>query len=360
MVLLDGQGIGHTADSTSSISTGITKRFQLADMILLVDNAAQPMQAAPVAVMQTLVSSGHESKLGIVFTHFDGVEGDNLATNRDKQDHVTGSVFNAVQAIGKSSGRDAESSLKRLIPERLFFLSKVQNILPANAKFTRSELARLLASISSSIAPPPPTHYQPVYDLANLVLAIQNATVAFHDRWHGILGLGTRSGVAPEHWTRVKALTRRIGLMSEDEYDNLRPIADLIRLMQSQLSRFLSEPLMWNPETPPEDKESEKDQAIDEIKKLVFDRLHDLSRRRLIDEQLSGWVEAYALKGTGSTKVRAKELVGLYESAAPVPNEMPAPDVNEFLTELREIVTESVEDGGGEVRGWSRPVEVLE
>src|SRR5207245_2750198 len=45
VVLLDGQGIGHTADSTSSVSTTITKRFQIADTIMLVDNAAQPMQA---------------------------------------------------------------------------------------------------------------------------------------------------------------------------------------------------------------------------------------------------------------------------------------------------------------------------
>ncbi len=37
IVLLDGQGIGHTADSTSSISTSVTKRFQLSDAIILVD-----------------------------------------------------------------------------------------------------------------------------------------------------------------------------------------------------------------------------------------------------------------------------------------------------------------------------------
>lgn len=360
MVLLDGQGIGHTADSTSSISTGITKRFQLADVIMLVDSAAQPMQAGPVAVLQTLVASGHESKLAVVFTHFDEVTGDNLVRNADKQDHVTSSFYNAIQAIGKASGRDAETSLKRLIPDRLFFLSKIQNILPANARFTRNEFVRLAELASSSILPPPPTHYQPVYDVANLVLAIQNATMDFHDRWHGILGMGTRSGIAPEHWARVKALTRRIGLMDKDEYDNLRPIADLIRLMQMQMTRFLAEPLMWNPEPPADDKEAEKTQAIDEIRKRVFDRLHDLSKRRLIDERLSGWVEAYEHRGTGSTKVRAKDLVGLYESAAPVPNEMPGPDVNEFLFELRELVAQSVLEGGGELRGWTRSAELVE
>jgi len=60
------------------------------------------------------------------------------------------------------------------------------------------------------------------------------------------------------------------------------------------------------------------------------------------------------MRGTGSTRKRAKELLELYESAAPIPNEMPGPDSNEFLFELRELVAGSVEDGGGELRGWKR------
>src|SRR5687768_6281365 len=98
--------------------------------------------------------------------------------------------------------------------------------------------------------------------------------------------MGSRSGVAPEHWTRVKALTRRIGILRIDEYDALKPVADLIRLMQTQISAFLSEPLKWNPSTPPESKDAEKAQAIDTIRKQVFRRLHDLSNRRLLEERI--------------------------------------------------------------------------
>jgi len=354
LVLMDAQGIGHTADSTTSISTGITRRFQIADAILLVDNAAQPMQAAPVAVLSTLIASGHESKLIICFTHFDEVKGDNLVGSDAKKDHVVGSFFNAVQVIGKQSGREAEQALKRLIPERLIFLSKIQAPLTPGARLTRSEFRRLLDAVAASIVPPPPTQYKPVYDVANLVLAIQKATQEFHDRWKGILGMGSRSGVGPEHWTRVKALTRRIGVLNRDEYESLKPVADLIRLMQTQISSFLSEPLKWEPSTPPESHDAEKLQAIDTIRKEVFTRMHELSNRRLLAERLSGWVEAYDHRGTGSTRVRARDLLSLYESAAPVPNEMPGPDANEFLFELRELVAESVLQGGGELRGWTR------
>jgi hypothetical protein len=354
IVLMDGQGIGHTADSTSSVSTAITKRFQIADVIVLVDNAAQPMQAAPVSVLRTLVTSGHESKLILAFTHFDEVKGDNLIGPKAQREHVIGSYFNAVQAIGKASGRESEHALKRLHPDRLVFLANIQSQLPDKAKFTRNEFSRMLEAIEASIQPPPPVQHRPVYDVANLVLAIQKATQEFHDRWKAIFGMGSRSNAIPEHWTRIKALTRRVGIFKHDEYDTLRPIADLILRLQERISDFLSEPLGWNPALPNGMADDIRIQAVDAIRREVNMRLHDLSRRRMIDEQLSGWVEAYELKGSGSTRVRAKELVGLYESAAPVPNEMPGPDANEFLFELRELVAESVEDGGGELRGWKR------
>jgi len=353
MVLMDGQGIGHIADSSSSLSTFVTRRFQLADAIMLVDNAAQPMQAAPCAVLQSLVASGHESKLILAFTHFDEVKGDNLVGTPARKDHVVGSFDNAARSIGKSFGREAELSLRRLNPNRIIFLSNIQKKVGKNARLTRSELNRLINAIMSTITPVGPIEYKPVYDVVNLVLAVQKATQEFHDRWRGILGMGSRSGVATEHWTRVKALTRRLGIFHVDEYDSLRPVADLIRLMQVQISQFLTTPLTWDPVAPAEDSE-ERQAAIDAIKKEVFTRMHDLARTRVLEERISGWVEAYEHRGTGSTRVRARDMVTLYEEAAPVPNEMPGPDANEFLFELRELIAQSVIEGGGSLRGWVR------
>lgn len=353
LVLLDGQGLGHTADSTSSISTSITSRYQLVDAILLVDNAAQPMQAAPCSALESVVSSGHESKLIIGFTHFDEVVGDNLGTTSAKMDHVLGSLDNAIGAISKSQGRDAANALRQIIPDRVVFLSKIQKKLPSKSQLTLTQFDKLLEAIAKSILPKEPIHYVPVYDVANLVLSIQAATQEFHDRWHGILSMGSRSGIAPEHWTRVKALTRRFGVFREDEYDNLRPVADMIRLLQNHLSRFLASPLGWDPTTPPEDDDS-RTRAIDSIRTEVFTRLHDLSKRRILDERFSGWLEAFEHRGTGSTRLRARDVVHIYESAAPIPNEMPGPDANEFLFEIRELVLESVQEGGGKLKGWTR------
>ena len=47
-------------------------------------------------------------------------------------------------------------------------------------------------------------------------------------------------------------------------------------------------------------------------------------------------------------------MVTLYEEAAPIPNEMPGPDANAFLFELRELVAECILSVGGELRVWNR------
>ena len=73
LVLIDGEGLGGTPDSSDSIPTNISRRFDSVDAILLVDNATASMLRSPTTVLKTLWGSGHLSKLSIAFTHFDHV-----------------------------------------------------------------------------------------------------------------------------------------------------------------------------------------------------------------------------------------------------------------------------------------------
>lgn len=353
LVIFDGQGLGHTADTVSSVSTRVTRRYEMCDAILVVDNAEQPMQAATCSAIESLVSSGHESKMILCFTHFDGVKADNLIGFESRQNHVLGSFENVIANVAKTHGRHAERALRAAIPDRTIFLADIQKPIGPGAKRTRKELQRLLNAIARTIAPPEPVIFKPEYDVANLVLAIQMAAAEFHDRWRGLLNMGSRSGAPPEHWTRIKALARRLGIFKTDEYDTLKPVADLIRILQNHLSQFLAQPLRWYPFPPAEDDETHA-AAIDLIRTEVHKRLHHLSRRRILDECISGWAEAYEHRGVGSTRRRARSIIDLYSTAAPVPNEMPGPDANEFLNEMRALAAEAIEAGGGHMKGWSR------
>ena len=352
LVLLDGQGIGHTADSVSSVSTNITDRFPLADTIILVDNAAQPMQAASLAVMKTVLTSGHGSKLAICFTHCDSVSGDNLQDSKAKKNHIKSSLDNAIKIISQSLEPGAERTISHNLNERLFYLSNIQKTLPEKSRYTRDEFSKLIKIFKKSIPPQKPASYHPVYDVANLVLAVQKATQEFHERWKGILDLGNRSSVGKAHWAKIKALTLRIAYYKVNEYDSLRPVADLIQYLQTHLSIFLANPVEWKSKgTSQADGQEKKDIILDEIKKSVFQKLHVLTEQRLVEGQLNRWGKAYQYRGNGSTFDRAQEVDGIYESAAPVPKEMPGPD-KEFLLDLRKIVREAIDEMGGQVLEW--------
>lgn len=345
VVLLDGEGLGHTYESVSSISTTATKRYDESDVILLVDNAAQPMQAPPITVLKSLVSSGHESKLVIAFTHFDELKGDNLPDTSAKKSHVLYSLDGAIAGVTKRLGRSAEMALKKATSDRVFFLSNTQKRLSPKARLTISEFKKLIACTERVGNPEWAEEATPIYDIANLVLCIQKATQDFHHPWMARIGLKSNHNVKKEHWARIKALTRRLGVLGKNEYQELMPVADLITSLSEHLSMFLSEPIKWRPSNPDEDSKRE---AIDRVEREVFKLLHVFSSDRLFLNKVKEWSHAYsAHRGHGSTINRAQDIRNIYERAAPIPGEIPSRDASEFLSEVRRLVKDAIKNGGG-------------
>lgn len=121
LVLFDGEGLGHTPKSSSSVPTGVSRLIEAADAVLLVDSAAQPMQAAPLAAIRELVATGNGRKLILAFTHFDEVRGDNLPSVNEKAQHVLASAENALSAVGEDLGPYAERILRKRLEAARFF-----------------------------------------------------------------------------------------------------------------------------------------------------------------------------------------------------------------------------------------------
>jgi hypothetical protein len=169
----------------------------------------------------------------------------------------------------------------------------------------------------------------------NLVLAIRSAADAFHDAWRPRLGLEFKPGFAKEHWTRVKALSRRLASGWADEYDSLKPVADLRKELVERIYVFVQNPLRWDG---PEPTDEQKQGCFDAFADTLGRRLLELSTRRVWHERATQWQDAYDKRGTGSTFVRAR-IIGdeVYEPAAPVPDVTPSPDRNQFL---REVIAE--------------------
>lgn len=341
LVLLDGEGLGHTPKSVAAISTSLTRRIESTDAIILVDNATIPMQAAPVAAMKEMITSGSASKLLLVFTHFDEVKGDNLPNADAKEQHVLASAENVLASIGEDLGPFAERALRGRLKDACFFVGGIDEHLEATKKLqkrTIGQLRGLLAAIDTIVEKPAAIQAKPIYDRMNLAFAVKNAAEGFHDIWWSRLGLADKPGASKEHWKRIWALSRRLGTPGfGDEYDNLKPVADLRKQLQDRLYILLQNPLRWDPVEPADD--AHKQQVFDGLAKALSAKILDLATRRVRGERMPEWQTAFNQSGRGSSYARAS-IIGnsIYDRAAPVPDVTPSPDRNSFLHEVAKVV----------------------
>ena len=285
LILLDGEGLGHTPKSSSAVSTAVSRRIEAADAVLLVDSATQPMQAAPLAAMREVVATGNARKLIIAFTHFDEVKGDNLPNASAKVHHVLASAESVLAAFGEELGPYAERALRQRLERARFFFADIHEPLSekaASGKRTISQIRKLLGAIDAVIERPEPAKVRPVYDRMNLVLAIRAAAEAFHEEWRPLLGLEFNPGFAKEHWTRVKALSRRLATGWADEYDTLRPIADLRKELVKRIYVFVQKPLRWEGLEPAEE---QKQECFDAFADNLGRRLREVCTRRIWHER---------------------------------------------------------------------------
>lgn len=347
LVLIDGEGLGHTVDTAATLSTALTRRFDEVDCVLIVDNATQPMQAATIEAVKGIISTGASAKLLICFTHFDQVKGDNLPNAAAKEQHIRASIEGVLVALRDEVGPFAERAVRQRLDEGAFFVGSIQAPLnPAKKAGTRTieQFRRLLGAIDSIVEQPEPGVMVPVYDRLNLAMAVRAATENFHRAWDLRLGLAVAPGTQKEHWSRIKALSRRLAALRQDEYDNLKPVAELRNQLQLQIYTAIQNPIRWEQREPDDDA---KQLAFDGFAQAVNRRITELVTRRLWEDRMGEWREAYALSGRGSTFVRARVIAeDVYERAAPVPEPIPSPDRNRFWREVTEVLGQAAEEVG--------------
>ena len=346
LVLIDGQGLGHTARSVSSISTHVSNRFSEVDMILLVDNATQPMQAAPLALLHSVGIKGYTHKLALAFTHFDLVKGPNLRSFNQKLEHVIGSVRNATTSL-RNEGSAVANALDAQIGNRAFFLGGLNKNIDKIPGGVISQLRDLMNEMQESSKQIEDIDATPIYSSIRLELAIRDAVDGFKSPWRGRLGIEYQDSMPKEHWARIKALSRRFAEMGEIEYNHLRPVADLATRLQESISRWLNTPTSWRIAL---DNEDEERIAIDKIRRDVNSRLEEYVELMLYNHEIDAWQEAYWHSGTGSTFVRAREINAIHERVAPTISSTDNDEARQFMESVREIVRSAVRDNGGEFR----------
>lgn len=348
LVLIDGEGLGHTPKSSASLPTSLAKLIDDVDAVVLVDNSTQPVQAAPAAAIRSMLTAGSSDKLIFCFTHFDAVEGDNLVSPSARARHVLGSAENLLASIRDEFNPRSERALRRRLESNRVFLSDIDKPLDSSTavgKTTIAQFRKMLQMVDRVIDRPELGAGRPVYDKTNLVLAVAEATTAFHRRWKAKLGVSAMPDVQKEHWTRVKALNRRFAEGTDDQYDSLRPSSDLRESLKDEIYKTIEVPLRWEGERPADDVVLTA--VINAFSNAIASRLSAPIRERLSVRPLQSWQESFALSGSGSTFVRARRISDdILARSVPVPGSTPSPDHNDFLHSVIAVVEEAAQEVG--------------
>lgn len=339
LVILDGEGLGHVSTTATVVPTSVTRRFEMAHAILLVDTAETAMSAGPQALLRRVVVSGHEQKLAVVFTHFDQMKADTFAGAADKQNHVASSLEQAIAGLDDAldSQTGASRRVRRQLAERVFYVGRLHERLDSDSKKTKGTkkaLNKLLNFLVASGQPEAPTEATPCYDLAYLFPGIEKATGQFQDAMN--------TQIFGEHWKRIEALTKRFAKQWDDKYKHLQPVASLQTFLAERLAVFWAKPKSWKPANCSQEA---KDAAIQKVTREFSSRVDKYISERFRQDYLPAWSNAYDRSGPGSGRARARDVRSIDEEVAPVPSEERS---SKLFDDIRRLCREAIEAAGFE------------
>lgn len=344
LVLIDGEGIGHDSNITTSIPMDVTNRFKETDVIILVDNATQPMLDIPKVVLREATSRGQMDKLMVVYTRFDQVQGSNMIDDEDRIDHVMGIQTGAIEAMQEAFNLNPTMirQLRDHLSQFTFFFPNT-NDLQSPPEELIDEMDRFIEAMSSKsmkvqLQLPNEGNSFPEYDYGRLVLVINETEQLFMQKWLGLIGL--RSSQFPkQHWMRIKALSNRIANWPKvAEYNDLKPADDLAGYLMQRINEFLYAPKAWSIPIPDDKKMS----IIQRMSEIISDEINQLIFNRVKIENHAQWIVAYNYRGTGSTVQRASEIRSIFEKVIPQPRIIYDSVSGDLLDEIKAIIDNSI------------------
>ncbi|MGO9275215.1 MAG: hypothetical protein ACLQOO_34105 [Terriglobia bacterium] len=336
-VLQDGQGLGHEQESATrqsgTVPPEISRKFEAADVICLVERAVPPMISGTPAplLLSELVTRGHIDKLIMVFTHFEAVKAPDLdepARKAKVLESVAG-VVHSLDCLPKAQRIKLETTLE----SKAYFLARLdKDSVGAGSRGTRSEFQRLCDRLTSSAAPTY-TRRQPRYNEYRVAEAVSREISRFREDWGS-------EALSSYHWKVMQALTNWIGNAYSDGYPgrNLYPGQDLARRVIAAISAELENPQDWTSRPSNADEESA---ILNAIRIQVSRRIDDLCRRYVIQEaRTPDWLPAYReISGPGTKRIRATRVARILEDRACLPEE----GLGEFVKEIWGLVLKGID-----------------
>lgn len=347
-VITDGIGLGHNTNATS-IPASVLNRCEKADVIVFVDSASNPMMANAKDALKSLVEYGYADKLVFAFTKMDQVEGNNYRGLADKKAHVATTLGNYLQFLRKQENTVlSETEVQSILTNCIYFSYLQKNaISKITAKGMQELHEKTNAIISKHISTDDVTFD---YEALKLYYYIKEATLSFRKIWAEKTGYSAITN-RTEHWSRIRALSRRLGLLGQESYCELQPLADFAAIVQKNINIFINQPENI---IPAQTSEEVADELKRVIKRTIGVGFRELNQKRMWtnDQPHQSWERAYYVVGTGSRMRRARIIENIFDEAAPNLADIPnlTEEQEEYLKEVIILVEDVLKQHGCELR----------
>jgi hypothetical protein len=174
-------------------------------------------------------------------------------------------------------------------------------------KETQQEMCALLEFIQKRYGAPRTRFVAPKYDYELLAGFLARATAVFRQAWNDYI-----RGERRAPWQTQKAFTKRMS-WKRDEYRYLKPVAEFLDSLMTNLSSFLIHPIGWDKDVT----ESHQIECLQLLRAELSNELMKFVRDGVIEEPHVKWDEAANLSGRWSTDPRRRLILEIIESSAP-------------------------------------------
>ncbi|MCI0564342.1 MAG: hypothetical protein MN733_38205, partial [Nitrososphaera sp.] len=235
IVLIDGEGIGHDVKESNqdTLSSRHLDYFYISDAIMLVEDSERPFIAGGKSALVSLIRNGYLPKFMLAFSKLDKVEGERSQQIQEVKRGLRNLLSALSQEHNLSISQDALD---------IYYLAKMDSDEPH--KESKDEITRLLNRIREESIKVKPKSVRPAYDFELLAPFLDKATTEFRFIWGKYL---SSHDASRRPWQTVKAFNYRMA-WGQDDYKDMRPVANLHTEIITKLEKFIISPTMWEQE----------------------------------------------------------------------------------------------------------------
>jgi len=267
-LLIDGEGIGHSLrEKRDTLSVRHYDFFDYCNQILLMEKGEDPFISGGQGAIESIFLNGYKNKFKLIFSKIDRIE------NSDRNGFLRRRLSNLENALQEQKIAFA------LENKNTYKLDKLNETIVSD--YSKKEIKRLLEDIKNQEESDPiPLEY----DFNNFFSNLD--TKKFTSNF--------RQKIDREHWTRVKAFTKRMK-DKQLEYDTIKPISEILIFIMKDINTFLQRDDQLNADVM---------NSQNKIKQELSKKLRTYIYKELIIENNHLWNQAYSEQGRGSHRKR--------------------------------------------------------